>query len=347
MKLFRKYKNIRERIHKYEYYTTLEIYSHFRNDLNTLKIILNKLSVLKYPVWPHFDKKYTIVNHQFNAMLKDDNFLKYLTNDSMRIRIEMESKFINYWAMSIASIYLAINYNENPIKNDNVNIFTENLFNTILAFNSDDNIYFSKIWNILYEFYNDNDESKFKDKIVDYILTMCEILTDLLHISYEGVNFFDFFTNSSKYEDEKKERIFQKISNDLFTKRIEKRKLQKKELINKQFIQKLDDNLKHYEYKVSNFMNPCIVKYYIILFKKFFTLENKKIEKNNVIDSLLLSYYPNNLIITADEDFLKIMNEINSSYYNKVRMFLDNCKKGLTAHNIRYATFLLNVDIGA
>jgi hypothetical protein len=103
--------------------------------------------------------------------------------------------------------------------------------------------------------------------------------------------------------------------------------LQREKLVNKIFIEKLDDKLKYYEDKLYNFMSPSVVKYYIILFKKFFTLDNKKIEKNNVIDSLLLSYYPENLVLTADEDFIKIMSEINPDCSNQIVNILEKCKK--------------------
>jgi hypothetical protein len=299
----------------------LEIYSHFRNDLESLKKIINFLSAGKYQIWPYFNKDLTIVNKEFNELIKDDKFLKYLADDSLRIRIKMETAFINYWATSIASIYLAINYNTKPIKGKNVKMFTKNLFNTIVLFKINDNIPSSPLWDILYEFYKNNNESEFKDKIVEYVLDICDIFINLLHVSDKGINFLDFINNYDKYDDKKNE-IFENYLKDSFSRKIEKRRIQQTNLVNKEFIKELDDNLSHYESKVNRFMAPGIVKYYTVLFRKFFTLDNKKIEKNNIIDSLLLSYYPNNLIITADNDFLKIMNEINPSYYNLIQSFL-------------------------
>ena len=74
-------------------------------------------------------------------------------------------------------------------------------------------------------------------------------------------------------------------------------------------------------------MNPIIVKYYIVLFKKFFTIGGMKIDKNNIIDSLFLSYYPNYLILTSDNNFLKIIEEIDPNYHGKIMNILEKCKK--------------------
>jgi hypothetical protein len=306
----------------------LEIYSHFRNDLLTLKIILNYLHINNYMVLPFLDEKHTIVNNKFNELIgKDDTFLKYLADDSLRIRIEIESRFLNYWSTCIASIYLATYYKNKPI-NKNINKELSNkIINAIIILNENNNIYSSNFWNILYDFYSDYDEKLFKDKVVEHILDKCMTFTNLLYVSFEGIDFMDFIENVDKYDADLKERLLKNISDDQFIKKIEKRKQCKKGLIDKSFLQALDDNLEYFENKINKIMNSCILKYSIILFKKFLTLENKKIEKNNVIDSLLLSYYPNNLIITSDSDFLKFMEEIDTEYYKKIKTFIEKTKR--------------------
>jgi predicted nucleic acid-binding protein len=305
----------------------LEIYSHFRNDINILKKILNILSELKYPVWPYFDNRNTIVNNEFNEMIKKDDFLKFLTDDSLRIRINVETTFLIYWISTISTLFLSTKITKEPIKGiDNLIAFNKSFLEMVLSLNLNDNKFRSMLWNDLYNYYQSGDESAFKDKMVDYLLNICEYFTIMPHVTEKGITFFDFIGNYDTYSGELKNEIIDKIASNDFYNRIAKRKLTKKVLIKKEFIDILKSNIDHYKIEMDKNMAPGVVRYYIVLFEKFLTLNGKKIEKNNIIDSLLLSYYPKNLLITADHDFLMIIKEFDNTYYNTIDSFIKKCK---------------------
>lgn len=306
----------------------LELYSHFRNDILKLKNILNYLHIHKYMVIPYLDNKHTIVNNKFNDLIgKDDFFLKCLADESLRVRIEIESKYLNFWSTCIATIYLAVYYKDEPINKQINKELSKSIIEAVLILNENHDIYSSNLWNILYDFYKDYDENKLKGKIVDHILNKCMVFTNLLYISYEGIDFWDFLENVNKYDEKLKGKIFLHIFEDRFAKKIEKRKMFENRLINNSFIQALEDNLKYFENTINITMNPTIVKYYKTLFKKFFTIDGMKIDKNNVIDSLLLSYYPNYHILTSDSCFLKFIEELDPNYHSIIINILEKCKK--------------------
>jgi hypothetical protein len=306
----------------------LEIYSHFRNDVNSLKRILNILSELKYPVRPYFGDRNTIVNHKFNEMIKNDEFLKHLTNDSLRIRIDIEATFLIFWISTISTLFLSTKITQEPIKKvANLVAFNKSFAEMFLSLNSNDNKFKSMIWNDLYDYYQSGNESAFKDKIVDYLLDICEFFIIMPHVAEKGISFFDFIDNYDAYPDELRSEIIDTAINNMFYKQITKRKLTKRELVKKDFIDILKNNIDCYKIEMDRNMAPGVVRYYIVLFEKFLTLGGKKIEKNNIIDSLLLSYYPENLLITADHDFLMIIKEFDNSYYNEIDSFIKKCKK--------------------
>jgi hypothetical protein len=306
----------------------LEIYSHFRNDINTLKKILSILSDLKYPVWPYFDNRNTIVNAKFNDMIRDDVFLKYLADDSLRIRIDLEATFLIFWISTISTLFLSTKITKDPIKGiDNLIAFNKSFTEMVLSLNSNDNKFKSVLRDDLYSYYQSGNESTFKDKIVDYLLNICEFFTIMPHVAENGITFFNFIDNYDTYSDELRNEIIYKCANNIFYKQIAKRKTTKKELIKKDFIDILKNNIDHYTTEMNKYMAHGVVKYHIVLFEKFLTLNGKKIEKNNIIDSLLLSYYPKNLLITADHDFLMIIKEFDNTYYNTIDSFIKKCEK--------------------
>ena len=208
----------------------LEIYSHFRNDILQLKNILNYLHIHKYMVMPSLDDRHKIVNKEFNELIgKDVFFLKCLADDSLRIRIEIESKYLNFWSTCIATIYLAVYYKDDPINKQINKDLSKSIIEAVLILNENHDIYSSNLWNVLYDFYNDQNENKLKDKIVDHILNKCMIFTNLLYISHEGIDFLDFIENVNKYDEKLREKILLNIFEDKFAKNIEKEKYLKKD----------------------------------------------------------------------------------------------------------------------
>jgi hypothetical protein len=295
----------------------LEICTRYRTNLATLKEIIKSLIDLNYPVIPCLKNGHKITRSNLISALKDDVFLNFIVNDSFEKKIEFESMILDFLSKNIATVNLTVNHNKDS---NNIISFANNL-EKASSHRSD------KLRVILHDFYNDDDTRKFKDSVVEYILDLCEIYVYMYHVSDKGLDLFEFFEKFESHPEELKRDIFKKISNDKSLKYIKDRKSQKKGLICKEFIQELDKQLKHYNEKVSAVSNcPTTINYYTILFKKILTLEAKKLEKNDIIDSQLLGYYPNYLILTADKNFIKFINEIDKNYATQINTILTKCK---------------------
>ena len=68
-------------------------------------------------------------------------------------------------------------------------------------------------------------------------------------------------------------------------------------------------------------------KYLTSFFRSFFNSKVQKLSKNDIFDSLFLTHYPNQQLLTADSRFQNRVRDFDLDYYNKIMNFINECKK--------------------
>jgi hypothetical protein len=301
---------VKQEISKYEKtciheLSIVEICTHFCNDLSTIKKMIYQVLELGCTIQP-IDYSLLPINRQssiitnsngFRKMLDNEKLLDGYVNDSLQTRIFYESEVLNWMSIAITWTYIAIIHKDSGDDHEKIKYICEN-GQAMLASKAFSNLR-EILQKILYYFYENPKGFKLKDMIVEYFLDICELFVKSL------------FSNNASIEN------------------IEKRRLQKEELISSEFIKELDVFLKNIAKEINNypFSNSAITNYYMILFKKFLVCKNKKIEKNDIIDTLLWSFYPQSLVLTADNDIVKSMHEIDSNYATQIKEIKERCKK--------------------
>jgi len=301
-------------------FSVLEICTYLNTDLLTIEKIFLELAKLGCSII----RENTIDDNGFNTILKDEQSLKKTVEDSLEKMIEAESRVLYFLSTSIAISYLCLTHDIDFNNHKNQITHCNDLEKIIL------NVSIVELMTIFRDFYANCLGTKLNDKIVDYILDLCTYFVKSYHVNDLGMTMCDFTKNIGSISDEKKQEFIKNISNDESLIRIEKRRVQER-LLDKKFSQKLDAYLEYISKKLSHiFGNYAGIKYYTILFKKFFELEGMKIKKNDIIDSLLLAHYPEYLILTADKKFINYIEEIskndgkNKNYADQIKTFLKN-----------------------
>jgi len=298
----------------------LEIYTYYRTDISTLKKIIRSLVELKCSVINDLSDEYTNESNELNTILEDERLLKKLVDDSRSKRIEFESRILYFLSKSIAMTYLCLAHDNDFKYHRDKMMLCDNL-QKLMSIEIDD-----ELTVIFRDFYDGCGVVGFKDKIVNYILDLCKDYIWFYYVSDQGICLYDYIKNKGEFSEVKKCDFRKKICNDESLKWIEERRMQKR-IVSKEFSRALSIFLKQYLKRLSTVSaRPAVIYYYTILFRKFFELEGMKIKKNDVIDSQLLTHYPQKLILTEDKDFIRFINEIDKNYADQIKAVLKNCR---------------------
>jgi hypothetical protein len=76
-----------------------------------------------------------------------------------------------------------------------------------------------------------------------------------------------------------------------------------------------------YRNALSKNFSKIVIVYYSKLLRKIL-IDKKKIEKNCIVDSLLLNYYPKYLLITNDTYLNDHIKSFDANYYIKAQQFI-------------------------
>ena len=320
-------KNLKRHIQKGQCYiselTVIEFCVHYRNDIDKIKCIIN--TIKKYNIriinYPHklnnriYEKLFekSIIDIENN----ESELIEYI-NNAFELKIRIESQFILFWSINVATIYLGTNIypGENYISESIQYMFANNLINLAILITGEEYSLSNNLKNDLRSYYK-KEEKSIKNIILNYTLEICEYYIEMYYTSLENCNFFEFIENYDIFDINKKEKIVNSISSDAFFKKIEKRKNEQKKLVKPSVINTLENNMVLFEKAISKNFNQIVIKYYSKMFTSFF-VDNKKIEKNAIIDSLLLNYYPSFIIITNDKYLNEFIAEYDHKYYENI-----------------------------
>lgn len=299
-----------ELIIKYEYYPA------------KIKQILDFLQKEKIGIFPMIPGFYLPFIVYPNILISQDHFPAILELVKKR-RVEIEADLLLFLISSIAaetSLGILHFDSENPIDKQKY------LFHiaALLAANQDE-IYQALQYH-LNEFYKDKSKEA-TDKLKEEIYTILDSLVYVVAVNHNVIDnnkeLKDLRSDSDLSEEETKE-VSENFSKNKFRKVLKTQINQdgtERKPIFKQYINDIDSFLYNFENEMIQSMSKGTVSYYKFLLKKIFTT-GRKINKNDMIDSIFFNAFPNFQLYTADKKFRDVLEEIDIDYFMENERFL-------------------------
>jgi hypothetical protein len=310
----------------------LEMLVAFRNDKNNIKRRLDFIKEKNLYISPLF-----LPEHNFNGITilsnyENDSYLDKIIKHAYNLKKNMENSYLRFWTCSLASIIVACKSFQQTTKvtqPDYITYLCSIMFNN----NKKDGqlgLYYDKVLNDFYESKESfaNRQRILKESIINKIFEFSESLYGFTEIEKEGIDFYKIYNPGNSFTINEWDKIFDTFSDSTII-GLEKRKQGLYRNFTASEKENLHNNLRHYEEKLS--LSSVIPKgqcsYFRILFERLLLSKNQKIDKNDVIDSMFMIYYPNKQLLTVDERLQGIIKEINESYYQNSITILNKCLK--------------------
>jgi hypothetical protein len=173
---------------------------------------------------------------------------------------------------------------------------------------------------ILKQYYKEKPGINLKDKIQYFLVDICKCYFEMYYASLTECNFMEYKNNV--LSSERKKIINEYLDKDDFYKKLILFKTGDK-LVSNFLLENIDYNMDFYRKALSKNFNEIVIVYYSKLLRKIL-MDKKKIEKNCIIDSLLLNYYPKYLLITNDIYLNDHIKSFDGNYFIKAQQFLNS-----------------------
>lgn len=303
----------------------MEFCVHFMNDINIIKYIFQKLRDLEITiaVYPHNrngDIKERLLPSNILETDKDEEEIRKLIVNTLELRVEIESQFLLFLGINMATIYLGTKiYPDNKkFSEETINLMRKNTLNANRWIMGENNKLAIEIKHILKQYYKDKSGINLKDKIQYFLVDICKYYFEMYYASLTECDFMEYKNNV--LSNERQNIINEYLGNDNFYKKLISFKPCDK-LISSFLLENIDYNMEFYRKALSRNFSEITIMYYSKLLSKIF-MNKKKLEKNCIIDSLLLNYYPKYLLITNDIYLNDHIKSFDANYYTKTRQFL-------------------------
>lgn len=315
----------------------------FRNDRIKLIKIFNFIKNNNICINSIFHDEHNFNGNEIILNYNNPKYLDTIVCHAYKLKKDIENSYLRFWTTSIASIIVScksfsINnvFSSNNYKNELATI----MINSSLP-ESPLGEYYELVLN---DFYESNDkfslrENRLKESIISKVFEFSESLYGFTEVEKRGIDYKKLLQKDNNFTQEEWKIIFDIFSDKTITK-LEKRKTSKSRSFEKEEIDNLHKNLLHFEETLSNAgkISKWQCKYLRILFESILISKNQKLNKNDIIDSMFLNYYPTKQIISVDEGLQKKINMItkeaydskevfNENYYYDIVNFLNKCKK--------------------
>ena len=312
--------------------TILEMLVAFRNDKTGIIRRLDFLKENNFYVSPLFYKEHNFNGKEILNNYEEPLYLDKIIEHAYSLKKEIENSYLRFWTCSLASIIIDCkSFQDSKLVKQSD--YTNDLCSIIFNNNRKDGqlgLYYQKALNEFYESKDTfaNRQKKLKESIINKIFEFCESLYGFTEVAKKGIDFKKIYNLDDNFTLEEWEDIFNSFY-DTTIENLEKRKKGTGRTFTSTEKEILHKNLIHYEEKLSS--NPKTPKgqcsYFRILFENLLLSENQKIDKNDIIDSMFMIYYPKQQLITVDKRLQRIIKEINETYYNKIIAILKKCLK--------------------
>jgi hypothetical protein len=174
---------------------------------------------------------------------------------------------------------------------------------------------------LLTTFYKDDDEITFKNGIENIIYSLFYVASINYNLVKNDSNII-VYLKSVELDEDAKTNFLHDLSMESLHKKILKRinnKSKRSNLISNSELFNKTFNL--IEEELKSCIQEGLLKYYLEFVRKILT-ESSKLSKNDTIDSFLMAFYPDYLILTADTNFGKIIKAIDNNYWKDIELIL-------------------------
>lgn len=306
-----------------------ELITHYSDNKETIRRAFQFILDNSIIILPINNTNYSIpLRRNLIALIDNQDYYNGLIQSTLKEKIDIEKNILFFMIESIVGVMGLFLYNKSGGlgAEDKNNKFIIQLEAIIL---SNRNYLKSETAYILYKYYSNSDNKKFKKSIESLIISLLYVVSINHNLSEHNFTLLDISPdNENRLTDEEQENIIQRFKEDTTRKKIQKiihgqdiRKI----ISEKYFWTTLESVLTDYESEMDQSLAPGITRYYSNLISKIL-LEGRILEKNDIIDSLLMKGYGNYQLITADNKFLRIIEKIDTNYFNRIELFIKECR---------------------
>jgi predicted nucleic acid-binding protein len=172
----------------------IELCVHFMNDIDKIKHIFHELEELKIKIaaYPHKrngDRKERLLPSNILEVERDEEEIRKLIGNALELRVEIESQFLLFWGINMATIYLGTKiYPDNKEFPEKImNFMKENTLSMNKWIMGENNKLVGGIKSILKQYYKERPCINLKDKIQYFLIDICKCYFEMYYASLTGM----------------------------------------------------------------------------------------------------------------------------------------------------------------
>ena len=234
----------------------------------------------------------------------------------------------------IAIIGSYLYYKEPNLRDEKFYKFYRQFEALVYSIREADGFVVESLKNALEEFYKTEDEVTLKSSINSIYFTNFYTLLINYSCAINNSTISDLPTDSKKYSLENSQKILETLQSEELTKNLLKKmkeeekiptKRKGKALISEYNID-IEQAFDEYKEILCKDTNNYFVEYLRLIMNKYLLDKNKKINKNDIIDSQIFMQTNGYNFLTADSDFLKIIENVDKKKAAKIRSEIEKWK---------------------
>ena len=313
----------------------LEALVHFRNDKNSVRKLYTFLSDKHIGIIRYFKPEYSILTDELNELIQNDNIFNRICNSAFEKKLKFESEFLSWWLVNLIAIIGSYLYYKEPnLRDEKFYKFYRQFEALVYSIREADGFVVESLKNALEEFYKTEDEVTLKSSINSIYFTNFYTLLINYSCAINNSTISDLPTDSKKYSLENSQKILETLQSEELTKNLLKKmkeeekiptKRKGKALISEYNID-IEQAFDEYKEILCKDTNNYFVEYLRLIMNKYLLDKNKKINKNDIIDSQIFMQTNGYNFLTADSDFLKIIENVDKKKAAKIRSEIEKWK---------------------
>lgn len=304
--------------------TLLELLSRCRDNRNKFLKASNYLVDAKIKIHQILEDENTIVKKANDERIMDLTFYRSLCTEATNLRAKIEGEFLTYWLGSISSLFLMFLFRVDPGLSDESKIKILRQYNSMVDSISVATGYVQmKIAEILDRYYYIT-KKEIDQEFNKLLIELLETYNYVFEAGKANQVFFEVVRARAKNGKESDEFFEGSEIGKILRKKIISGKAK---IIRNLHLDLYDEVERSFEEKVKSF-DWRLLKYNLIVFRKYLTNENYLIRKNDIFDSLFLKYCGSHILLTFDREFRKRIRVIDPPSSAEIESLITACGLG-------------------
>lgn len=268
------------------------------------------------------DEDTIVIKANDQRIVKYDYFLE-ISKYAIQKKMEIEKDFFILWFASLPGILFMVLFRVNQKLTDSQKIIIINQFTSMVNKMNDETDYFKKaVYEMLNEYYFE-DNRQIDNKINNLLLELISVFNLVFEAGKQNMNALELFSRNGKLSDE----LNRLKDGSLIGKRLkDKTKGKQVSIFSKKDINTFDKVMDSFSNNQLGQIDPWLLSYNSILFKKYLTSKELKIRKNDIFDSLFMKYSGDYDILSFDKKMISMIKEMDREKYLPAKKFIDKCK---------------------